>query len=468
MSRPVRTLLAAAIGAALLAAAPAYAANDAMLALLKVLKEKGTLDEATYESLVNAAKADDEHVTFANDEIKRMQKETPKIDTKDKIKVSSPDGDFEWQLIGRLMADYHVVDSDTSQIDTEGNIRRARLGMQGKLWKHWIWKLEYDFADSTASLKDGYVGYEDKYSKGDWWVKAGQHHIPFGLATMSSSKYLTLLERPLMADGELQPARNLGVSGFVNGGDKWTFQAGTFGASEVSDPGTFEELNIAARATFNPYIKDKTHLTHVGGAVWYRDPNDTTVQIRQRPGVIRAADARFIDANFGPGNIEDILAFNAEALTVWGPLHLQGEYTNWDVSPNGTAFNGSDDVTLDGYYVEAGWFLTGESMSFKPAEGLFSGVKPSGIVGKGGIGAWQIAARYDVMDLDDFTNFLAASTVGSSGGREKDVRVGLNWYPTNTVRFMADYVTVLDLDRAGHARNNDEPSSFNVRAMLYW
>ena len=36
---------------ALAAAAPAQAANDAMMELLKVLKDKGTIDEATYEVL---------------------------------------------------------------------------------------------------------------------------------------------------------------------------------------------------------------------------------------------------------------------------------------------------------------------------------------------------------------------------------------------------------------------------------
>ncbi len=464
MSQTHRKLLPLVLAASAVAAAPAQAANDAMMELLKVLKDKGTLDAATYESLVNAAKADDEHVTHAKDEIKRIQKETPKIDTKDKIKVTSADGDFEWQFIGRLMADYYIPDSDLSQIDTEGNIRRARLGMQGRLWQHWIWKLEYDFAGGDASLKDGYVGYEDEYASGEWNVKVGQHHVPFGLATMSSSKYMLFLERPLMSDVVLQPARQLGSSFFINGGKDgqlWTFQTGIYGAEEVDDPDTFDELSIAARATVNPYIKDKSHLVHLGGAVWYKDPNDTEVRVRQRPGVIRASDSRFIDADFGTGDVEDILAFNAEAVAVWGPAHFQAEYTNWNVSPNGAAFGG-DDVTLDGYYVEASYFLTGESMSFKPGEGLFGGVKPKGIVGKGGIGAWQVAARYDVMDLNEFEDG------GVSGGREEDFRVALNWYPTNTIRFMADYVTVLDLDRPGSSRDGDEPSSVNLRAMVYW
>jgi phosphate-selective porin OprO/OprP len=450
------------LGGMAILSAPAYAANEAMMDLLKILRGKGSITQEEYELLVNAAKADAEAVADVKTQMEAKTKDLPKIETRDKLAITSQDGDFEWQLIGRIMADYHMVDSDVTPIDTEGAFRRARLGMQGRLWKHWIWKLEYDFANGAADLKDGYVGYEDKYSGGGWNIKVGQHHIPFGLATLSSSKYLTLLERPLLADDVLQPARHLGLSGFVNGGEKWTFQAGVFGANEGgggTDPETFEELSFAARATINPYIRDKTHLAHLGGAVWYRDPNDVGVRVRQRPGVIRSSDTRFVDVNFGAGAIDDILAFNAEAAMVWGPFHLQSEYTNWDVSPKGPAFNAGSDVTLDGYYIDASYFLTGESMNFKTSEGVFSGVKPKGIVGKGGIGAWQVAARYDVLDLNDGLII---------GGKEKDFRVGLKWYPTSTLNFMADYVRVLELDRPGSAFDNDEPGSFNLRAMVFW
>ena len=67
-------------------------------------------------------------------------------------------------------------------------------------------------------------------------------------------------------------------------------------------------------------------------------------------------------------------------------------------------FNGSD-PTYVGWYVEAGWFLTGKSRGYK--EGEFVGIKVKNPVlggGKGGgfvRGAWQIAGRYDVIELSD-------------------------------------------------------------------
>ena len=196
MSQTRKKIVPAFLAASALAAPPLYAANDAMMELLKVLKEKGTLDEASYEAIVSAAKADDEHVQYAEEQIKKAEKESPKIDTNEKIKISSADGDFTWQFIGRIMADYYVADSDITQLATESSIRRARLGMEGTAWKHWVYKLEYDFAAGEADLKDGYIGFKDDYgSKAEWWARAGQTYIPFGLATMSSSKYMLFLER---------------------------------------------------------------------------------------------------------------------------------------------------------------------------------------------------------------------------------------------------------------------------------
>jgi phosphate-selective porin OprO/OprP len=100
-------------------------------------------------------------------------------------------------------------------------------------------------------------------------------------------------------------------------------------------------------------------------------------------------------------------------------------------------------------------------MVWKPEEAQYGGPKPRGIVGKGGYGAWQIALRYDVLDLND-------SSAGMIGGRETDLRVGVNWYVTNTMRFMLDYTDVLGLDRPGNSKDNDEPSAITFRSQVYW
>jgi len=65
-----------------------------------------------------------------------------------------------------------------------------------------------------------------------------------------------------------------------------------------------------------------------------------------------------------------------------------------------------------------------------------------------------LAARYSTIDLND----------GSVAGGEADaVTVGLNWYPTSTLRFTANYVDVLSVDRGPYA--DMTPSVFQVRSQ---
>ena len=60
------------------------------------------------------------------------------------------------------------------------------------------------------------------------------------------------------------------------------------------------------------------------------------------------------------------------------------------------------DPTFDGYYVQAGYFLTGEHRPYVFGRGGFGRVKPKSIFGKDdGRGAWEIAARYSTLDLTD-------------------------------------------------------------------
>jgi phosphate-selective porin OprO/OprP len=56
----------------------------------------------------------------------------------------------------------------------------------------------------------------------------------------------------------------------------------------------------------------------------------------------------------------------------------------------------------------------------------------------GGWGAWEIAARYSHIDLDDGVNDLAGG--GIRGGVGTIYTLALNWYPNALVRISANYV----------------------------
>jgi phosphate-selective porin OprO and OprP len=78
----------------------------------------------------------------------------------------------------------------------------------------------------------------------------------------------------------------------------------------------------------------------------------------------------------------------------------------------------------------------------------FGQIKILNPVRAGGWGAWELAARFSEINLND-GSVLFAQPVGArpniQGGRQKDFTLGLNWYPDIGIRFMANWVHVLQL-----------------------
>jgi len=125
-----------------------------------------------------------------------------------------------------------------------------------------------------------------------------------------------------------------------------------------------------------------------------------------------------------------------------------------------TSSDSVEDADFSGWYAYGSWFLTGESRKYK--KGAFSRVTPNTTVGKGGIGAWELAVRYSSIDLDD---------ADTQGGEQDNVTVALNWYATKYVRFMANYVHVdADPVREGLVvpgeYDDDSPNIYQVRAQI--
>jgi phosphate-selective porin OprO/OprP len=144
------------------------------------------------------------------------------------------------------------------------------------------------------------------------------------------------------------------------------------------------------------------------------------------------------------------------------------------------------DPTYNGWYVDASLFLTGETRRYASDEGIFDRVKVKNPViggGKGGgWGAWQIAGRYDVIDLRDKNNVLVG--FNSDGdivpcsfcGEQSTWLIGVNWYWNDYTRFMLN-VTQSEIKggnggnppTAGFNRNNGaETTGVGLRAQIDW
>lgn len=110
---------------------PSFASNDAMIDLLKVLRDNGTISEDAYSVLANSVKADEEKTQANHNETKEsliseIAAATEKTKWAEKIKLK---GDLR---LRRQYSDY----SDDDAADPESRVRyryRFRLGAEGKV-----------------------------------------------------------------------------------------------------------------------------------------------------------------------------------------------------------------------------------------------------------------------------------------------------------------------------------------------
>lgn len=427
-------------GAAVL---PAQANNDAMMDLLKVLRDQGTITSENYELLTNASKADAEAVEEVKNDLKTAKSEMPKITTEGKIKIESQDGNWSFQPIGRVMWDAIDTDEDGSGAeDFQGTeLRRARLGFEGSIYD-WGYKFEGDFAAGDTSIKDAYISYGNKFNDMEYDVKLGQSHVAYGLNTKISSKYMTFMDRPLFADSAVSPARESGVVASLAAADyRWSLATSLTNGEIEGGSSNDNGSTFAARATFVPFMQDKTHLIQVGAGLLTKGGGD---DFRFRQRLVSHKDVtRHLDT--GTFATDGSNAYTLDALGVFGSFHAMAEYNDYTAE----RATGSD-VDITGYAVQAGYFLTGESLKWK--EGYTSGITP-----KSTAGAWELAARFETLEIDD---------TGNSDDVDKWT-LGVNYYPTQNTRLMLNYDNVTDLTVNG-TNVNYEPSALKFRAQAYW
>jgi len=357
---------------------------------------------------------------------------------KDGIRAETADKSFKLKFGGRIMNDWAFFSADDSLKTAKGpfedgtEFRRARLYLSGQAFGNVIFKAQYDFAGGDADFKDVYLGL--KGLPGNTTVQVGHFKEPFGLEVLTSSKYITFMERSLPTAFIAERNTGIGASGHLLD-ERLTWAGGVFRQADGFGDATGDAYNVTGRITGLPlYQNGGERLVHVGLAYSHRNPDDT-VRFRERPEV--HISPRLVDT--GSITADNVDLVGVETAAVFGPASLQGEYVHTSVD----ATTGSS-LDFDGYYVQASYFLTGEHRPYKRSHGAFSRVKPlRNFLGKeaGGSGAVELAVRYSSIDVSDGS---------TAGGELDDVSVGVNWYLNPNTRVMANYVHA-DLDSVGQA-----------------
>ena len=115
-----------------------------------------------------------------------------------------------------------------------------------------------------------------------------------------------------------------------------------------------------------------------------------------------------------------------------GPFGLLSEYVISDQGVLNATTRREAQLSHHAWQVSGQWVLTGENASF-------IGIRPDRPVGKdGGLGAWQLVARYGQFDIDDDA-FLGFSNPATSATSAITWSVGVNWWLNRNLRILTSF-----------------------------
>ena len=394
-------------------------------------------------------------VCYANDDtnlqqrVSALEAELAKLKTKPVLtkvdgglRAQTADGSSKFRFAGRLQADYAFYDKDVKDLGSGSELRTLRLGSRGTLAPNWDYKMEADFVTGSSQkirVTEGYVAYTGMQNA---MIQMGNIFEMYGLEEYSSSVDTTFMERSVAVDAFV-PDYNQGIA-YLRWGDAYSFSAGLYGNSTNDAASAVNEsAGTSARLVFAP-LHSTGDVISVGLSSYWRDVTSDTWRVRARPNS-HVTPIRLIDT----GAINDVNTATAvalEASMTKGAFSVQAEYNQQMLNRN----HGKKDADFKGWYIYGSYVLTGESRVWDMPSATYSRPSP-----KGEGGAWEVALRFDQLDLDD-------TGAGISGGEMKTATLGLNWYPVNNVRFSTNLIQV-NSEKAGV---EDNPNIIQMRAQV--
>ena len=487
MNFKLRSLVAATLAGSMLMGFGTSAMADSTDDILNALIAKGILTEEEGALLQKGRTGEKEAAA--------KKKETAvSIKNKDgSMVLESGDGKNSMALTGRMQFDMrsesnnstahtaaHDSDRDTAGMADQFELRRARIGVKGKMFEHFDYEVIANVVGSNTNIVD--VAYVNAGMYKQAQLKLGQFKQPFNLEEYgTSSNNIDFMERSYV--NQLTPAKKTGamLHGVPATGLTYAasvYQQNNFGETDSENTGK----GFAGRATVNfaELAGWGDSVFHVGAAGFDSEygvlptsssngsssasgiaTNGTVVSFRSAGrGLANAYRAQIAgnSVNAGPSmpsnaaaNVEN-KAYGLELAMAKGPFKIQGEYTDQVFNANQYSVNSSVHADVEAYYVEALVMLTGENYANWYKNGAWGGIKPTSNfdleTGKGK-GAWELGVRFDAYDVSDVTVNSGTGVASSSrvqgsqdaakGGSAKTYTVGLKWQLTPNMRVLANY-----------------------------
>ena len=368
--------------------------------------------------------------------------------------LESPSTESLRSTTGRLHLDYwgFPQDSDGIKILENGavtpvndkfELRRIRLGIRGQVPpKNVSYQLDLEFSGiDRIGVRDAWIGI-DEHPLFDT-IRIGNQKRPYGLDQLNSSNFTIFIERPMMVDAINDPNRRFGVQVFGASPDLgWNWRYGGFNMVAIEELGAISsntyQTEMAGRLARTAWYHEPSNgrgYLHLGVSTSFRfpatNPSIATSRYNSRPEARSAS--QWLDTG-AIGGVQASQLVGAESVLNLGSLQVGMEYMNvWLQRGAGTG----TDLHLQGGHVYLSYFLTGEHIPWNRDMGILGRLEPrrnfirSKTTACPGWGAWQLAMRASMADLNDSNVF---------GGYGRSATFALNWYWNAHTRWQINYI----------------------------
>lgn len=473
-------------------AAPSYATDD-VKNLLDLMLKKGVISQQDYDKFIadNADAAENKAFKEKriNDDVTKTVKYVQKNEKNGAVRengfgLTSADGNHSINLTGRVhfdaraigsnFADGDSLDKDSATLGDSFEIRRARIGVNGRIFKDIGYEVVTNAVGSNANLIDtAFINYAFNPVA---QIRVGRFKQGFSLEELTSSNNIDFMERSYV--NQFIPGKQMGAMIYGSPTTGMTYSASVFrnGFSNTTSTGGSQ---AAGRVTGNiaEMTGNKDMVMHFGfaGTSGSFDAVPTTSssggtgtdfnlvalrsEARGMSNIFRIRQAGQSTTTEGfsapspSGTKVDKRLMGLEYAVAYDALKLQGEMAEVKLDAidyQGTTLSGK----VKASYIQVVYNITGEKWADSYKDGAFGGIKIKNNYGSGnGSGALQVGLRFSTYDG---TNLYDATASGKRAGSEKGdtTTLGLTWFLNPNARIMLNY-SMTKFDRAFRAVDLD-------------
>jgi phosphate-selective porin OprO and OprP len=358
---------------------------------------------------------------------------------RDTFSITSPDKTYRLRIGAHLQLDSKTFANDQAHLVTDAfNIRRARAIFEGSLGKYVDFRFMPDLGNGQALVYDAYADIKIKpYAV----LRGGKFKTPLGLELLQSDPDRPFIENALPSD--LVPSRDEGLQLYGNIVHRLSYQAAIVnGAPDGAsiDGAKNNGKDVVGRIFATPFAPSGPEVLKglgfgVGASTGHQDEGAVLPTFKSTGGqaVFFAYGTKTVTP-FADGRR---LTYIPQLYYYVGPFGLLAEYvdTAQKVAATISSVTTVHDFDNHAWQVAGSWVLTGEKKSYKsviPRKGLE-------IDGDRGIGAWELVARYTVLNVDKaaFADGFADPTKSARVARAWNL--GVNWYLNYFTKLQFEY-----------------------------